>query len=240
MKITFLGTSHGVPEKDRYCSCTMIETGGGRYLIDIGAPAIDLLIRRGIPLDSIRGIFITHPHGDHTNGLVAFADLLTWYFKTPDPLIHIPSPALETALNAWIDATQNSDAKRLRFKTVSGGELYDDGALKVTAIPTQHCPNSFAYMLEAEGKRAVFTGDLAGPKKDFPAVCFEKHCDLIVCEAAHFIVSDAVEVFDRCLTDRVIINHINPRRNAEVVTRLAAEPHPYEFRGAFDGMELTL
>ena len=27
MKITFLGTSHGVPSRDRFCSCVMLELG---------------------------------------------------------------------------------------------------------------------------------------------------------------------------------------------------------------------
>ena len=38
MNITFLGTSHGVPSAERYCSCTMIEVGGATYFIDCGAP----------------------------------------------------------------------------------------------------------------------------------------------------------------------------------------------------------
>ena len=48
MKITFLGTSHGVPAADRYCSSAMIEVNGSVYLIDAGAPVIDLLIRQAL------------------------------------------------------------------------------------------------------------------------------------------------------------------------------------------------
>ena len=40
MKITFLGTSHGVPAADRYCYCVMIESGKSVYFIDGGAPMI--------------------------------------------------------------------------------------------------------------------------------------------------------------------------------------------------------
>ena len=64
MKITLLGTSHGVPAADRYCSCTLIEAGHAAYLIDAGAPAIDLLLRRGVDLTAIRALFTTHLHGD--------------------------------------------------------------------------------------------------------------------------------------------------------------------------------
>ena len=76
MKITFLGSSHGVPEPNRKCSCIMVEVEQNIYLIDIGTPAIDLLRRRGKSIDAVKGVFITHMHGDHTDGLIQFADLI--------------------------------------------------------------------------------------------------------------------------------------------------------------------
>ena len=87
MRITFIGASHGVPEPNRKCSCTMIEISGRYYFIDMGTPSIDHLVTAGIPVDAVKGIFITHMHGDHTNGLVSFIDLISWYFKTADPTI---------------------------------------------------------------------------------------------------------------------------------------------------------
>ena len=33
MKITFVGTSHGIPQADRYCSCYMIEIGKAIYFV---------------------------------------------------------------------------------------------------------------------------------------------------------------------------------------------------------------
>ena len=47
MKITFLGTSHGYPEKGRVVSCTMVETGGKIYIIDAGS-AVDERSTRGL------------------------------------------------------------------------------------------------------------------------------------------------------------------------------------------------
>jgi len=38
MKITFLGTSHGYAEKNRFTSSTLIETAGHSYILDAGAP----------------------------------------------------------------------------------------------------------------------------------------------------------------------------------------------------------
>ena len=44
MKITFLGTSHGIPEADRVLSSAMIEVGDNIYLVDAGAPITEKMI----------------------------------------------------------------------------------------------------------------------------------------------------------------------------------------------------
>ena len=77
MKITFLGSSHGVPEANRKCSCIMIEVGENIYFVDMGTPSIDELRKRGKSVDAVKGVFITHMHGDHTDGLIQFVDLIT-------------------------------------------------------------------------------------------------------------------------------------------------------------------
>ena len=89
MRIIFLGTSHGVPEPNRRCSCTMIETKGRYYFVDMGFCAIDDLVTRGIPVEAVKAIFVTHHHGDHTDGLLPFIDLITWYYKKADPLVYL-------------------------------------------------------------------------------------------------------------------------------------------------------
>ena len=81
MKITFIGTSHGVPAKDRYCSCILIEVGGSFYFIDAGAPLADVIQRRGLDFNNFKAVFTTHAHGDHTAGIFQAADLLNWYYK---------------------------------------------------------------------------------------------------------------------------------------------------------------
>ena len=36
MKLTIMGSSHGIPEPNRSCTCFMIETGGDVYFVDMG------------------------------------------------------------------------------------------------------------------------------------------------------------------------------------------------------------
>ena len=63
MKITFLGTSHGVVEKNRHRSSAMIEVGNAIYLIDAGAPVVDELINHDKKIQDVKAIFTTHRDG---------------------------------------------------------------------------------------------------------------------------------------------------------------------------------
>ena len=85
----------------------------------------------------------------------------------------------------------------------------------------------------------VFTGDLAGPDKDFPAVCFELECDAIVCEAAHFPVEAAAPVFEKCRTRRIYLNHIAPHRQDSIAAQRNTNP-PYELIAVTDGYEAEI
>ena len=238
MKLTFIGTSHGVPEPERRCSCTMIEVAGRHYFIDMGTQAIEDLIHRGISIDTVKAIFITHPHGDHTNGLISFVDLVNWYFKTAEPSVYLPDVSLVTGMKAWI-AGGGELRKEIGLKVFEEGVIYDDGFVKVTAIATQHCHHSFAFLFEAEGKKILFTGDLKHPTVDFPKVAFEEELDLIIVESAHFS-SDATEaVLENAKVKRVLHNHISPRWNGEL-HKMAQNQHHYQYGKAFDGLEVTL
>ena len=65
----------------------------------MGVNAIDALRTRGIEVEDVKGIFITHVHGDHTNGLISFVDLISWYFKTADPKSHRTWRALRPSVH---------------------------------------------------------------------------------------------------------------------------------------------
>ena len=80
MKITFVGTSHGVPWADRHCSCFMVESGGAVYFVDAGAPMVEAIMGAGREVDDLRAVFTTHIHSDHTVGMIQLASLMNWFF----------------------------------------------------------------------------------------------------------------------------------------------------------------
>lgn len=195
----------------------MIEAGGNVYFIDMGTPAVDALVTRGISIDAVKGVFITHMHGDHTNGLIQFIDLITWYYKTPNPAVYLPIIDAAKVIDDWLKVTLNGQQKDIDYREVREGALFDDGVIKVTAIATKHCHKSYSYLVEAEGKTVLFTGDLNRPGVDFPAIAAEKTLDLLVCESAHFPATDYLPVLEKCDVKKVCVTHYSDTFLASVL-----------------------
>ena len=61
MKITILGSGHGVPEAHKQCTSILFEISGGYYFIDDGGDISTELANRRIHPNEVKGIFITHP-----------------------------------------------------------------------------------------------------------------------------------------------------------------------------------
>ena len=243
MKVVFFGSSHGVPEPNRSCSCALLEVLGKRYCIDMGMDPVPELIRRGMTPDDITAVFITHGHGDHTNGLVPFADLCSWHFKEADPLIFLPEMEIADALRGWIRLTCGGLRESIRFAKVEEGKLYDDGTICVTAMHTNHKEHAFAYRIEAEGKKLLFTGDLKGgdgAKADYACFVTEDGFDLVVAEGVHFDPLQYLEPLKKHPPKLFCMTHYS-WRSAENCYRLKKQIEPdIPAILATDGLEIQL
>ena len=216
MKIIFAGTSHGIPEKNAYCSSTFIQIGDRTYIIDAGAPLSYLLKQYDIPHNSVKGIFITHMHGDHFNDLPSFCDQMTWFYRECDPMILLPEERGIALLKNWTHELVASNQREIRLAAYQEGVIFDDGVLKVTARKTQHIAYSYAFLLEAEGKRLLFTGDMAFRYPEYASLLNGEAYDVVVAEAAHHVAGEAGPVYRETDTKQMFINHCHPSK-AEVL-----------------------
>ncbi len=242
MRITFLGTGHGVPEPERKCSSILVEAGGNKYLFDMGCDATWELARLGETPESVKAVFISHPHGDHCDGLVGFCDIISWFYTKAAPRFFLPDDEVKNALKGWMDSINDiaGGFSKLDISTEKAGVLLDDGAVKVTAIPTLHCKDSRAFLIEAEGKSVLYTADLKKPDADFPDV---KGADLLICEGAHFYVTDYEPILKERDFAQVVITHFGTSLGLENVSsarKLAKALAPLPVRLAHDGMEISL
>jgi ribonuclease BN (tRNA processing enzyme) len=145
-------------------------SGGGAYVIDAGDGVARQLAFAGVPLPSIRHVFITHQHSDHT---ADYGNLL-WLAWTAGLSTRVDTwgpPPLEkmTALFFQMNAA-DIDARIANEGRVplvhphelrDGGPVMADGYLKVTAAVVEHAPvvPSFAYRFDARDRSIVISGD---------------------------------------------------------------------------------
>lgn len=232
MKLTFLGTSHGIPEKNRFCTCNMLELGGDIYIFDAGAPLTELLTNRDIPYEKVRKLFITHCHLDHMNGMEMFLRLCKWHVADSRAEGYLPDKRVTDKINESLQTVgQNNSNMHIKVHTYTEGLIYQDEKLTVTAIPNKHLEAtggySFGFDVSARGKKILFTGDLTHTMEDFPEVAFSKHYDLIVTECAHASVETLKEQLSRVKADVVAVNHIYPQSK---MAEIAALDGKYEFK----------
>ena len=226
MKITFLGSSHGVPGAERFCSSAAIEVNDHIYLIDVGAPIIDQLMRNGLMqegpegkvFDKIKGVFVTHIHGDHLDGLINLLDLGNWYYPELRFPIYLPELRPVAPIKAYLEAIRiKFDEERFTFKHAKEGVVFENEEIKITYYQCYHLRGdeergySYSILVEADGKRVVFTGDLSHEMRheDFPKVALEEEVDLVICEMAHFSAEQIAPFMERCKTKQFWFSHVN-------------------------------
>jgi len=237
MKITFLGTSDGKPDAKRYCSSTMIEVGESVYFIDAGAPLADLVVRMGIPYEKVKAIFNTHFHADHIFGVIHFLSLATWCYRNSKFDVFTPSERGIEAIKQVVAADcEGLPADRIRLVKYDETLCYKDENIEVTAIPTNHIPgSSYSFIVKAEGKKLMFSGDFNANLEDFPKVLYNERFDLFVAECAHFSFEALKEKLVGVQCDKVLVNHIFPPEIKEKEIEAAKPEFSFELGIARDG-----
>ena len=210
MQLTFLGTSNAWGSKGRFSSSAMLCVHGVPYLIDAGAPIVTLLHDRDLPLDGLGGIFITHNHVDHYVGLIELLNQVNFrknVFPKIEYSIYVPEYAPYSHVLKLLKGEVEESI--LPIREYAAGRVFDDGNIRVTAYPTDHCRLSYGFLVEGEGKRVYFSGDTAKNFTDYPAFLSETGSDVTVVEAGHTRLKSpqAIAVLGKTKTNRMFLNH---------------------------------
>ncbi len=139
MKVTFLGTSSGVPTPDRNVSAVALDLGhsGETWLFDCGEGTQHRILQAGIRSTRIRRIFITHLHGDHVFGL---AGLLCTLNLACDPAgIDVYGPAgLAEYLDESMKRTAWSPEYPYAVHIATSGVVFEDDLHVVRCAALHH------------------------------------------------------------------------------------------------------
>lgn len=155
LKLTFLGTSAGVPTKHRNVTALAVQPGLSRdwWLVDCGEATQHRLQHISLTVHELAGICITHVHGDHSYGLPGLLASAAMTGRRR-PLILIAP----LAIRAWLDATLLHTELYLPFPLVhvdvADAQLVHEAAgLRIERFPLSHRAASVAFRFAVESSK---------------------------------------------------------------------------------------
>lgn len=177
MDLQFLGTSSGVPTKARNVSATAVIEASGKswYLVDCGEGTQHQLLHTPLSMRDLRGIFITHVHGDHCYGLPGLLASAGMSGRS-EPLELIMPLALHEWLRLSLAVSQTYLPFELHLLAVETLQDWRSAQVAVTTVELSHRVPSYGFVfteinpeprldterLQADGiPRGPLWGDLA-------------------------------------------------------------------------------
>ncbi|WP_326519436.1 MBL fold metallo-hydrolase [Acinetobacter sp. CAAS 2-6] len=226
MRITLLGTGSPVPSEQRFGMSTLVQAGGYNLVFDAGRGAVIRLTQAGMPLGKVNGVFLTHYHSDHVNGL---SDLwMTGYipaFGGRQGDFNVYGP---TGVMALVEGLKMAHADDIRVRvadgelkkeatnivahefSAEGGIVFNQNGVVVTAFKVEHDHHgaiqpALGYRVDYAGRSVLISGDTIPTAN---VLKYGKGVDLLIHEVAEFQDIQALP--------QVYAHHTNPREAGDI------------------------
>lgn len=161
IEITFLGTSCGIPTKERSQSSLCLRYEGDYYLFDCGEGTQRQLKFAKISPMKIRAIFLTHLHGDHIYGIPPLLDSLSFFDRRDELTIFGPP---DTARMMGCIQKMGYSAKpsfSIKVQECREGKIFETDEHEVQCFPTRHSTPSLGYVFKEKEKPGRFDREKA-------------------------------------------------------------------------------
>ncbi|HKX09693.1 MAG TPA: MBL fold metallo-hydrolase [Stellaceae bacterium] len=175
MKVTLLGTGCPQCDPERLGPASLVQQGGRQLLIDVGSGATQRLVSARSSGANLDAVLLTHLHSDHIVDLFQLV-ISSWHQGRGRPQrIYGPEGTqrfVDGLMALWRPELEQRVAHELRPSTaalevevieITEGEVLRLDDVVVRAVAVDHFPvkQAFGFVIEAAGRRAVFSGDTA-------------------------------------------------------------------------------
>jgi len=201
-QLVMLGTGTPAADPERFGPATAVVVNDTAYIVDAGAGVVRRAAAaardhsiKALQAPSLRMLFLTHLHSDHTVGLpdIIFSP---WTLGRRAPLeAYGPSGITEMmrhlleAYRVDVETRTNADGNQREFPQghnvnaheIHAGVIYKDANLTVAAFPTKHAMESYGYRFDTPDRSIVISGD-TNPTDATVDACHG--CDVLVHEVS--------------------------------------------------------
>jgi len=233
LKIVLLGTGVGPPVNLRqYGASTLVEAGGVRLLFDCGRGATLRLAQLGVPIGSVRRLFLTHLHSDH---VIQIPDLLltgwvgggrkvpleVWGPEgTSDMMEHLQRAfAFDIHMRRDVDEKAPGDGIVVVSHDIKQGVIFNQQGVKVTAFLVDHSPvtPAFGYRVDYRGRSVVLSGDTRVSEN---LIRFAQGVDVLVHEVLDAETVRAWFPSNPKVAEAILAKHTTPEQAGELFARV--------------------
>lgn len=183
LHVYICGSGSPMPDASRAGPCLGVLAGDRAYVFDAGSGGVRNLGSMGFPLGRLDGIFLTHLHSDHIDGLGELL-LLSWIVggrTTPTPIYGpVGTGKVVSGFNAayQIDSTyrvahhgtqianpEGFGGSAFEIETPAGPSgrqvVFEDADLTIVALTVNHNPiePAFGYRIDYKGRSVSLSGD---------------------------------------------------------------------------------
>ena len=194
-KVRFMSLSSGSNG-----NCYWLEAGDGGILIDAGVSIRQLRTAfqtYGIPLDSIKGILVTHDHSDHIRNLGSFCKKL----RKP---VWMTATLSKSAPVGWMTGAYLSPV--LKLLPERGPAEIIPGSISATPFTVPHdATQTVGYAIEAAGERIVIMTDIGAMTAE--ALEYAAKASTVIIEANYDLEMLLGGPYPKILQDRIRGGH---------------------------------
>ena len=203
MHVALCGAGGPMPSSTRSGPCVAVIANNKMFVVDAGSGGSRNLGRMGFSTGSIEGVFLTHFHSDHIDGLGELS-MTRWVTGTHKEALPVFGPTgLESVVEGFnhaygqdavyrhahhgdsVAALSGNGMSAKSFDVPKDGTkvtVYDQGGVTVEMFSVDHKPISPAvgYLFTYKGRTALVSGDTT---KNANVELFSKNIDLLIHEA---------------------------------------------------------
>jgi ribonuclease Z len=141
LRVTFIGTSAGIPSAERGMPAVAVKYESELMLWDCGEGTQRQLMRYKVGYGSVTSIFITHFHLDHYLGAYGLLETLNMLSASPRQLsVFAPKDV------------RLQDYKFVKMSKMRKGKLYEGNGFKVSAFPVKHSTGSYGLVFQEDDR----------------------------------------------------------------------------------------
>ncbi|MBN1192581.1 MAG: MBL fold metallo-hydrolase [Coriobacteriia bacterium] len=160
MRLTVLGSAASFPDAGRACSGHLVQSGDTAVLLDCGNGVLSNLGKLLDPT-KLSAVFVSHAHIDHFADLYALQAALRYAPSGPMPRLplYLPAGLFARMGAALTDHAARELAEAFEAHVLTAGQAVAIGGFRVTPMAVEHVDETFALVVECDGKRLCYTSD---------------------------------------------------------------------------------